>query len=85
MQNSQKLLGACRVIARQMSTLTPTSGRYVKMQGVQKHLGIDNDLPVYIKGGFGDRAMFGATLLLTMAGLGLSLETFYNLTVGKKD
>ncbi|XP_019873237.2 cytochrome c oxidase subunit 7A2, mitochondrial-like [Aethina tumida] len=84
MNKTQELLRTCRMVSRQMSSLTPTSGRYVKMTQTQKHLGVDNNVPVYLKSGLGDKALFGTTVLLTVAGVGLCLDVFYTLTFGKR-
>lgn len=61
------------------------SGRFAAVKEQQKRFQVDDHTPIYIKGGFGDRALFGVTCLLTAIGLAMSGEVLYKLSFPKTD
>lgn len=49
-----------------------------------KHYQLEDGIPVYLKGGFGDRILFQITLLLCAIGLADGLSTLYSMAFRKK-
>ncbi|CAH1978101.1 unnamed protein product [Acanthoscelides obtectus] len=87
MNNSKKVLALAnatyRQLARNASTGKEVPPRWERFQKVTKHLQMDESAPVHLKGGLGDRFLFGSTVALVMLGLGLSAETVYTLIFKK--
>ncbi|CAH1169866.1 unnamed protein product [Phaedon cochleariae] len=87
MNNSKLLLlaRACqRQITRNVATTEVSGPRVERLKNLQKKMQIDDGELVHLKNGFGDKALYQFTLLLTLIGLGLSADTLIKLTLGKK-
>ncbi|XP_022913062.1 cytochrome c oxidase subunit 7A, mitochondrial-like [Onthophagus taurus] len=56
------------------------STKFPALKQAQKHFGIEDHVPVYLKGGVGDKIIYIATVGLTLLGLGMSGEVLYKLS-----
>ncbi|KAJ3665991.1 hypothetical protein Zmor_001453 [Zophobas morio] len=66
-----------RTAPQNAETVTP---KFQRLKEVQKKFGAEDNVPVYLKGGLFDKLLYQATVIVTLAGLGLSFQTFYDLT-----
>ncbi|XP_066258599.1 cytochrome c oxidase subunit 7A2, mitochondrial-like [Euwallacea similis] len=83
MNVSKKLFPLTQTVVRgtrQASNLTEVpSPRYAKMKKNQEKFGVDDSVPVHLKGGYGDRVLAISTIAGVLVGTGLALHTFYTL------
>lgn len=59
------------------------SSKFNRLKEAQKKFQCDDGLPVHLKGGFKDKALYQFTLLLMLFGIGMSVETLWKLAVKK--
>ncbi|XP_044265789.1 cytochrome c oxidase subunit 7A1, mitochondrial-like isoform X2 [Tribolium madens] len=84
--NNARSLALGRLLVREFSKTAPRSTEQVspkfhKLKQIQQKFGVEDNVPVYLKGGAGDKILYAATLAITAVGLGMSLETWYRLAV----
>ncbi|XP_023025937.1 cytochrome c oxidase subunit 7A, mitochondrial [Leptinotarsa decemlineata] len=83
MNKSVMMLHLARACQRQFARPASTDviiGKSNQIQSMQKHFQMDNGEPVFLKKGFGDKALYQVTIALTIIGLGMSGHTLYQLT-----
>ncbi|CAH1365272.1 hypothetical protein MTP99_001559 [Tenebrio molitor] len=85
MNNSRKTLVLAQVLCREFSKTSvknseTVTAKFQKLKESQKRFEIGDHTPVHLKGGLFDRLFYQATAVVTLVGVGLSLETFYKLT-----
>ncbi|XP_044744552.1 cytochrome c oxidase subunit 7A2, mitochondrial-like [Coccinella septempunctata] len=52
-----------------------------RLRKLQEKFQIPDGTPVYLKGGFTDRLLFGTTCILLLVSMGMSAETIYQLLI----
>lgn len=80
------LVPICRTVSRQFhksnvvrATEEQMYAKRQRLKKLQEQFQIADDTPVYLKGGLGDRLLFGTTCLLLLISTGMSIETAYEL------
>ncbi|XP_971661.2 cytochrome c oxidase subunit 7A1, mitochondrial [Tribolium castaneum] len=84
MNNARQSLALGRLLVREFSKTAPRGTeqpgpRFHKLKEIQKKFGVEDNVPVYLKGGVGDKILYSLTVLITAAGLGMSIESWYRL------
>ncbi|RZC38235.1 COX7a domain containing protein, partial [Asbolus verrucosus] len=80
-----KTVSLARTLFREFSKTTPVQStevvtpKFHKLKEAQKKFGIEDNVPVHLKGGVTDKLLYQLTILVTLTGVGLSFETFYRL------
>ncbi|KAL3289264.1 hypothetical protein HHI36_003694 [Cryptolaemus montrouzieri] len=85
MNTSRKLIS--QIASRQFhcsgarcATQEQITARLQKLKKLQEHFQIEDGTPVYLKGGIGDKILFGITCILTAGGLVMCGDLIYRLT-----
>ncbi|KAJ8957993.1 hypothetical protein NQ318_001995 [Aromia moschata] len=80
MSNFQQLLQIAATFRRHYGhTAAKVVPRFQKLKATQKKFQIDDGVPIFLKKGMQDKLLYNATLLLTIFGVGWSLQTFVAL------
>merc|ERR1711962_473418 len=66
------------------SNYRPLPGNYGEVVKKMKHFQVENNIPIHLKGGPGDRMLFGATLAICGIGLLGCFKFYYDMSFPKK-
>ncbi|KAF5304931.1 hypothetical protein FQR65_LT00815 [Abscondita terminalis] len=89
MNSAKNALPLARLCTRQLTqsavrrsavTEVPSS-KFAKLKENQKKFQINDGVPVYLKGGFGDRVLYQFTVASTAIGFAMCLQVFYKLAL----